>query len=76
MPRKGSALKPDKYHAFPNIADNYAGYATKSSINNGALYQLPGALNGKDGKFERIVQNEHVTHRLFVEGGGINGICI
>lgn len=54
--------------------DNYAGYATKSPINNGTLYQLEGSLNGMPGRFEWIVQDQFVTHRLFVAGGGINGI--
>ena len=76
LPRTGSALKTDIYHAFPNIIDNYAGYATKTQINNGTLYQLLGSLNGVSGRFEWIVQNQQVTHRLFVEGGGINGIPI
>ena len=75
-PRTGSALKTDAYHAFPNIIDNYVGYATKSFINNGTLYQLEGSLNGVVGRFEWIVQNYEVTHRMFVEGGGINGIPI
>ena len=76
LPRTRSALKTDAHHAFSNIVDNYAGYATKSDINNGTLYQLLGSLNGKDGRFEWIVENEQVTHRMFVEGGGINGIPI
>jgi len=33
-------------------------------------------LNGEAGRFEWIVQNQQVTHRLFVKGGGINGIPI
>lgn len=76
LPRTGSALKTDPYHAFPNIVDNYAGYATKSPINNGTLYQLQGSLNGTAGRFEWIVQNQQVTHRMFVKGGTINGIQI
>ena len=47
-----------------------------SFINNGTLYQLEGSLNGKIGRFEWIVQNNSVTHRMFVKGGGINGIPI
>ena len=74
--RTGSALKEDSYHAFPNIVDNYAGYATKSPINNGTLYQIEGSLNGTVGRFEWIVQDQQVTHRMFVPGGGINGIPI
>ena len=76
LPRTGSALKTDPYHAFPNIVDNYAGYATKSPISNGTLYQLQGSLNGTVGRFEWIIQNQQVTHRMFVPGGGINGIPI
>ena len=77
LQRTGSALKTDRYHAFPNIVDNYAGYATKSSINNNAtLYQLQGSLNGVVGRFEWIIQNQKVTHRMFVPGGEINGIPI
>lgn len=76
LPRTGSALKTDPYHAFPNIVDNYVGYATKSPISNGTLYQLQGSLNGTVGRFEWIIQNQQVTHRMFVPGGGINGIPI
>ena len=76
LPRTGSALKSDQYHAFPNIVDNYAGYATKTPISNGTLYQLLGSLNGTVGRFEWIIQNQQVTHRYFVPGGGINGIPI
>lgn len=76
LPRTGSALKTDPYHAFPNIVDNYAGYATKNSISNGTLYQLQGSLNGVEGRFEWILQNQQVTHRMFVKGGTINGIQI
>ena len=76
LPRTGSALKTDPFHAFPDIVDNYAGYAVSSPINNGTLYQLLGSYNGIDGRFEWIIQNQMVTHRMFVEGGGINGIPI
>ena len=76
LPRVGSALKTDAYHSFPNIVDNYAGYATKSPIRNGTLYQLQGSLNGVSGRFEWIIQDNQVTHRLFVPGGEINGIPI
>ena len=76
LPRTGSALKADPYYAFPNIVDNYVGYATKSPISNGTLYQLGGSLNGIVGRFEWIIQNQQVTHRMFVPGGEINGIPI
>ena len=76
LPRTGHALKSDAHHAFNNIVDNYAGYATKSYISNGTLYQLQGSLNGVAGRFEWIVQDYSVTHRMFVKGGTINGIPI
>ena len=76
LERTRSALKTDPNHAFPNIVDNYAGYATKTQISNGTLYQLPGSYNGVSGRFEWIAQNNEVTHRMFVPGGGINGIPI
>ena len=76
LPRTGSALKGDPYHSFPDVVDNYVNYATKTSISNGTLYQLLGSLNGIDGRFEWIVQDQQVVHRYFVEGGGINGIPI
>ena len=76
LQRVGSALKNDKYHAFPDIVDNFAEFAVKSPIPNGTLYQLPGAYKGLAGRFEWIIQDGVVTHRLFVKGGGINGIPI
>ncbi len=76
LPRVGSALKSDPFHSFPDIVDNYAGMATKTSLRNAMLYQLEGSLNGHLGRFEWIVQDHQVTHRLFVKGGGINGIPI
>jgi RHS repeat-associated protein len=72
----GSALKPDLYHAFPKIVDNYADLATKYDLGNASLYQLDGAYQGMSGRFEWIVQAGEVTHRLFIGGGGINGIPI
>ena len=63
-------------HGFNNIVDNYAGYAIKSQINNGTLYQLEGSLNHIPGRFEWIIQDGNVTHRMFVEYGTINGVPI
>ena len=40
------------------------------------FYQLEGSLNGTAGRFEWIIQDEKVVHRMFVVGGGINGIPI
>ncbi len=56
--------------------DNYAGYATQTAVPNGTLYQIKGALNGVSGRFEWIMQDGQVMHRMFVKGGGINGIPI
>lgn len=66
-PRVGSALKTDAHHAFPDIIDNYAGYATKSFINNNAVkYELTGSLNGKIGVFEWMLNDSgEVFHRFF-----------
>jgi hypothetical protein len=76
-PRVGSALKLDAYHVFNNIVDNYAGVATKVALRSGAtLYQLEGSLNGVLGRFEWIIQNGSVTHRMFVPGGIMNGVPI
>jgi len=79
--RTGSALKEDALHAFNDIIDNYAGDATKFSLMGGdgverSLYQIEGALNGKSGIFEWIVDPDPakgVTHRRFIEGIGITG---
>ena len=63
-------------HGFNNIVDNYAGYATKTSIENGVLYQLEGLLNGVSGRFEWIIQDGQVTHRMFIQNGTMNGVPI
>ena len=63
-------------HGFTNIVDNYAEYATKTQINNGMLYQLEGSLNGTSGRFEWIIQDGKVTHRMFIQDGTMNGVPI
>ena len=63
-------------HGFNNIIDNYAGYATKTSLNNAILYQLDGSLNGVSGRFEWIIQDGQVTHRMFIQNGTMNGVPI
>lgn len=63
-------------HGFNNIVDNYAGYATKSTLKNGTLYQLEGSLNGVPGRFEWIIQGGQVTHRRFIQNGSMNGVPI
>jgi filamentous hemagglutinin len=65
-------------HGFTDIVDNYAGSATPTRLNNGAtLYQLEGSLNGVAGRFEWIVDPKlgGVTHRMFVQGGKVNGVA-
>jgi RHS repeat-associated protein len=77
LPRTGSALKTDLYHGFPTAVDGFASFATSTQLESGAtLYQLEGSVNGVDGRFEWIVQNGNVTHRMFVPGGTINGVPI
>ncbi len=66
-----------KAHGFNDIVDNYAGLATQTKLKNGAtLYQLPGKLNGVEGRFEWIVDPKlgGVSHRMFVTGGTVNGV--
>lgn len=66
-----------KSHGFNDIIDNYAGQATKTTLNNGAtLYQLEGSLNGVSGRFEWIVDPKlgGVSHRMFIQNGKINGV--
>ena len=77
LPRVGSALKTDPYHAFPDVIDNFASSATKTPLSSGGnLYQAEGSLNDVAGRFEWIVDNGNVTHRLFVPGGTLNGVPI
>jgi hypothetical protein len=77
LPRVGSALKTDPYHAFPDIVDNFASGATSTTLRSGAtLHQVEGSLNGVAGRFEWIIDNGQVTHRMFVPGGTLNGVPI
>ena len=77
LERMGSALKTDLYHDFPIGLDQFASSATETRLQSGAtLYQINGSLNGIIGRYEWIVNNTVVTHRLFVEGGTLNGIPI
>lgn len=81
--RTGSAKKTDPMHSFNDLIDNYAGDAqtfeipTKGpggiTIRTSRLYQIEGSLNGKDGIFEWIVDQDRVTHRRFIPGGKITG---
>jgi RHS repeat-associated protein len=64
-------------HGFPDVVDNFADSATHFPLRNGVdLYQLDGSFNGVEGRFEWIVDQGAVTHRMFVGGGAINGIPI
>lgn len=63
-------------HGFNDLVDNYAGYATKTPLNNATLYQIEGSLNGVPGRFEWIIQDGKVTHRMFIQGGTMNGVPI
>jgi hypothetical protein len=40
------------------------------------LVQMPGSVNGVDGRFEWILDGDRITHQLFVRGGGITGVPI
>ncbi|HET8730084.1 MAG TPA: hemagglutinin repeat-containing protein, partial [Moraxellaceae bacterium] len=63
-------------HGFTDLVDNYAGYAQKFELPNGAtLYQLEGSLRGVSGRFDWIVDPKFggVTHRQFVTDGIITG---
>lgn len=76
--RVGSALKKDADHNFPSIIDNYANKGHHSIIIGGdgikrSLYQIEGALNGKPGIFEWMVEGNQCTHRRFIENGKITG---
>jgi hypothetical protein len=67
LPRTGSALKLDPYHAFPNVVDNFACDAMETQLQSGAsLFEVEGSLNGIAGRFEWIVDGSNVTHRMFV----------
>ena len=74
LPRTGSALKQDAFHAFPDIVDHYATSGLKIDLGNATLYQVSGAYRGMEGRFEWIVQAGIVRHRLFVNGGKLNEI--
>ena len=64
-------------HGFPKIVDNYVPQATYYDLGNGAtLFQISGSYNGVLGRFEWIVQNGAVTHRMFIHNGTITGLPI
>jgi hypothetical protein len=81
--RTGSATKVDIHYAFPDIVDNYVVDAMEFHIptkgpgglvvRQSKLYQVKGSLNGKNGIFEWVVDQEKITHRRFIADGKITG---
>ncbi|WP_217265815.1 hypothetical protein, partial [Enterococcus silesiacus] len=65
-----------KAHVFSDIIDNYAGLAEVTDLGNAKLYQIQGIQNGVMGRFEWIIQDEKVTHRMFVRNPELNGVPI
>lgn len=83
-PRTGSANKTDSTHSFNDLIDNYAGDAQSFEIptkgpggvtaRTSTLHQIEGSLNGKEGVFEWIIDQDHVTHRRFIPRGKVTGL--
>ncbi|MFS7199937.1 hypothetical protein CKN63_07650 [Carnobacterium divergens] len=65
-----------KEHGFSDIIDNYAGLAEVTDLGNAKLYQIQGSQNGVMGRFEWIIQDGKVTHRMFVRNPELNGVPI
>lgn len=65
-----------KAHGFSDIIDNYAGLADVTDLGNAKLYQIQGSQNGVMGRFEWIIQDGKVTHRMFVRNPELNGVPI
>ncbi len=64
-------------HGFPDVVDNFVAGASQFPLRNGAtLLQLEGSLNGVAGRFEWIIDQGAVTHRMFVGGGAVTGVPI
>ena len=79
-PRTGSALKVDDVKPIyeinektgkPQIIKEFP-----ATLNDATLYQLEGSLNGVEGRFEWIIQDGKVTHRMFIQNGAMNGVPI
>ncbi|MGM0216295.1 T7SS effector LXG polymorphic toxin [Enterococcus sp. AZ109] len=65
-----------KAHGFSDIIDNYAGLAEVTDLGNAKLYQIQGSQNGVMGRFEWIIQDGKVTHRMFIRNPELNGVPI
>ena len=79
-PLVGSALKADLYHSIPTMIRDIASKYGTSFKRTGAdgkaftLTQIDGAVNGKKGVFEFIVDGGgRLTHQLFKEGRVVDG---
>jgi hypothetical protein len=78
----GSALKPDPWHRSGAwVVDDIAHRGAIFEIVGGdgihrTLVQMPGSVNGVDGRFEWILDGDRITHQMFVRGGGITGVPI
>lgn len=66
------AKSNDAYHNFPSTVDSFGSTGVKSAITGGdgvtrTMIQIPGAVNGKNGVFEYILEADMTcNHRLFV----------
>jgi RHS repeat-associated protein len=78
----GSALKEDPWHrSAAYVVDSIASDGTVTRITGGdgvsrLLVQMPGEVNGVNGRFEWILDGDKLTHSMFVKNGTINGIPI
>jgi len=75
----GSALKSDAYHrAATYMRAEAATRGAHFRLPGGStLTQIPGGLNGANGRYDYIVdQAGRLTHQFFVPGGTINGTPI
>jgi hypothetical protein len=78
----GSALKADPLHRSGSwVVEHIAEKATVFPLVGGdgvrrTLVQMPGSLNGAEGRFEWILDEDRITHQLFVRDGKITGVPI
>ncbi|WP_235509186.1 hypothetical protein [Terrabacter sp. Soil810] len=78
----GSALKSDPLHRSGSwVVEDVAEKATVFMLVGGdgvsrTLVQMPGSVNGVAGRFEWILEQDRITHQLFVRDGRITGVPI